>query len=197
MLSRFLRVCVVLALALGLTGCIEVDYIGDSWEKAVLDAGLEGEWLMQQADSKSTQSVETYVFIKIDNYYSVYPKGEESDPMFAKTLQIGAHSFLLLREPVDPQLDAEQTSESGALWLYKNEDDGLQFLSLKQDKTDEIENAGGGLIALRQTGMTNLFGMERLNESTLKALETLADDVSSWEVWASGKKIVPVEEKKP
>ena len=145
-----------------LSGCILVDDFGPYWDKGVIDRELEGQWYDQEPDGEGKPPafvIEGDVMTMID---------EDGDEQEARTLELGAHKFLML--PKDQMIQKYDIAD-GILSFYSPR---------KEQKEDFLKTNSNDQIVI---GQYDTVRIRQLNEETLGVLEDISDQSDYWEAY--------------
>lgn len=186
---------------LALSSCTPVENLGAYWDKAFLDPALEGTWKklgLPGRDPNSIPGADEWRFTKEGGSYSaqaINPIDQTAAPdvikqrradnerrLSARTLRIGQHLFLVLRNP---------EGEEGAIVRYEVQrgmlleywmDNGatVDFLEAKHPTARNIrKNVGEGRFAVIHT----------FDDEVFRILSEIADKPSYWILNCQYKKV--------
>lgn len=167
----FLNIILMLVL---FTGCIIVEDFGEYWQKGEVDSQIEGRW--EKAPSVRNQEAvdqgiedEELVLIRNGDHYE-YPDKEDKTKL--KTLFIGEHRFLMLKNP-----------EGGALLKYSVNNDELTFYLPNIEKRDYfLSNLANTNAMLIDEGVVPHLGIKIINEDVINILKKASEQPDNFQV---------------
>ena len=187
-LSHRLRFAGVLTILLFCAGCLPVDDIGGTWEKASLDPALEGAW-KDPAQGKDGEDFYT-VFTKRNDYYAEEfpdPGSKKDDHLFTpvRTLKIGGANFLIENsQPDQPQ--KKGMARAGWILRYELKDGKLVWYVLKEEVVVDAIKSGAVKGVIRKSDTRSSIGnasLSVLDEATLDFLAAQVKKPECWQEW--------------
>lgn len=170
--GAFMRVMAFVSLLLILTGCIDVDDLGDTWSKAKPDKSLVGKWHSVPFEDPEKHTQKTFIEFKDLGDHLEAMLTEEGDveqkdaPIATKTLIYGGKTFLLMRSD-------KPESKSGTLILYERKDDSLVFSVLQKPELNPFIKTQKQKFLIY--GDYNIYKIAFLSDAAISELADIAN----------------------